>query len=96
MTMTIDITPTAEGRSHSMRLFAEQIAKSEHLIKVAEEWLELLDTDGCVHVLPSEFPIFEAALEALQEQERQRIEHMREGIAAASGGTANPSENEQR
>jgi hypothetical protein len=34
-------------------------------------------------VSPSEFPIFEAALEALQEQERQRIEHMREGIAAA-------------
>ena len=38
-----------------------------------------------VYVAPSEFPIFEAALEALQEQERQRIEHMREGIAAARG-----------
>jgi len=29
-------------------------------------------------VAPSEFAIFEAALDALQEQERQRIEHMRD------------------
>lgn len=96
MTMTIDITSTQEGLQRSVQRFEGQITKSEHLIKVAEEWLELLDSDGCVHIVPSEFPIFEAALEALQEQERQRIEHMREGIAAASGGTANPSESEQR
>ncbi len=83
MTMKIDITPTQEGLRQSVRLFEDQIAKSEHLIKVADEWLELLDTEGCVHIVPSEFPIFEAALEALQEQERQRIEDMREGIAAA-------------
>ncbi len=43
----------------------------------------MMDMERCVYVVPSEFPIFEAALEALQEQERQRIEHMREGIAAA-------------
>ena len=54
-----------------------------------------------VYVSPSEFPIFEAALEALQEQERQRIEHMREGIAAARGEPADlgndiPTSTEQR
>jgi len=79
----IDMTPTPEGLRRSIQLFEEQIGKSEHLIKVAEEWLELLDIERRVYVSPSEFPIFEAALEALQEQERQRIEHMREGIAAA-------------
>jgi hypothetical protein len=84
MTMTIDITPTREGLRQSVQLFEDQIAKSEHLIRVAEEWLELLDTEGCVHIVPSEYPIFEAALEALQEQERQRIKDVREGIAAAS------------
>ena len=86
MTMTIDITPTKEGVRHSIQLFEEQVSKSEHLIKVAEEWLELLDTERCIYVVPSEFPIFEAALEALQEQERQRIKDMREGIAAAKPG----------
>ncbi len=82
---TIDITPTRGVMAHSIQLFEEQIAKSEHLIKVAEEWLELMDIERCVYVVPSEFPIFEAALEALQEQERKRIEHMREAIAAAGG-----------
>jgi len=82
---TIDIAPTPEGMRHSIQLFEEQIKKSEHLIKVAEEWIELMDIERCVYVVPSEFPIFEAALEALQEQERQRIAHMRDGIAAASG-----------
>ena len=96
MTMTIDITPTPEALRHSVQLFETQITKSQHLIDVAEEWLEFVDTERCVYIVPSEFPIFEAALEALQEQERQRIEHMREGIAAASGGTANPSESERR
>ncbi len=83
MTMTIDIAPTQEALRQSVRLFEGQIATSEHLIKVAEEWLELLDTEGCVHIVPSEFPIFEAALEALQERERRRIKDMHEGIAAA-------------
>jgi hypothetical protein len=82
---TIDLTPTPEGIRHSIKLFEEQIERSEHLIRVAEEWLELLDTERCVYVSPSEFHIFEAALEALQEQERQRIEHMRDGIAVARG-----------
>jgi hypothetical protein len=82
---TIDLTPTPEGLRQSIQRFEEQIAKSEQLIKVAEEWLELTDRERRVYVSPSEFPIFEAALEALQEQERQRIEHMREGIAAAGG-----------
>lgn len=82
---TIDLTPTPEGIRRSIQLFEEQIGKSEHLIKVAEEWLELLDIERRVYVSPSEFPIFEAALEALQEQERQRIEHMHEGVAAARG-----------
>ncbi|MGZ3472793.1 MAG: hypothetical protein ACXVA6_22785, partial [Isosphaeraceae bacterium] len=80
---TIDLAPTPEGMRQSIQLFEEQIEKSEHLIKVAEEWTELTDVERRVYVSPSEFPIFEAALEALQEQERQRIEHMREGIAAA-------------
>jgi len=80
---TIDLTPTPEGLRHSIQRFEEQIAKSEHLIRVAEEWLELTERERRVYVSPSEFAIFEAALEALQEQERQRIEHMREGIAAA-------------
>ena len=80
---TIDLAPTPEGMRQSIQLFEEQIEKSEHLIKVAEEWRELTDRERRVYVSPSEFPIFEAALEALQEQERQRIEHMREGIAAA-------------
>jgi len=80
---TIDITPTPEDMRQSIQLFEEQIEKSEHLIKVAEEWTELTDVERRVYVSPSEFPIFEAALEALQEQERQRIEHMRDGIAAA-------------
>ncbi len=86
MLQMIDITPTPEGMRHSIRLFEDQIAKSEHLIKVAEEWLELLDTERCVYVVPSEFSVFEAALEALQEQERQRISDMRKGIAAAKPG----------
>lgn len=80
----IDLTPTPEAVRDSIHLFEEQIARSEHLIKVAEEWLGLMDIERCVYVVPSEFPIFEAALEALQEQERQRIEHMRQGIAAAN------------
>jgi len=87
---TIDLTPTPEGMRHSIQRFEEQIAKSEHLIKVAEEWMELTDRERRVYVAPSEFAIFEAALEALQEQERQRIEHMREGIAAATGEPAMP------
>ena len=87
---TIDLTPTPEGMRHSIQRFEEQIAKSEHLIKVAEEWKELTDTERRVYVAPSEFAIFEAALEALQEQERQRIEHMREGIAAARGEPGEP------
>jgi hypothetical protein len=82
---TIDLTLTPQGMRHSIELFEEQIAKSEHLIKVAQEWQELLDIERCVYVAPSEFPIFEAALDALQEQERQRIKDMREGIAAAGG-----------
>src|SRR6266542_6175718 len=85
---TIDIAPTPEGVRHSIQLFEEQIKTSEHLIKVADEWNELMDIERCVYVVPSEFPIFEAALEALQEQERQRIAHMRAGIAAARGDSA--------
>ena len=88
---TIDLTPTPEGLRHSIQLFEEQIAKSEHFIKVAEEWMELTDTERRVYVAPSDFAIFEAALEALQGQERQRIEHMREGIAAARGEPGNPA-----
>ena len=88
---TIDLTPTPEGLRHSIQRFEEQIAKSEHLIRVAEEWLELTDRERRVYVAPSEFAIFEAALEALQEQERQRIEHMREGIAAATGEPGEPT-----
>jgi hypothetical protein len=80
---TIDMTP--EGVRRSIQLFEEQIERSEHLIRVAEEWIELVDIERRVYVSPDEFHIFEAALEALQEQERQRIEHMREGIAAAKG-----------
>jgi tagatose-1,6-bisphosphate aldolase non-catalytic subunit AgaZ/GatZ len=87
---TIDLAPTPEGMRQSIQLFEEQIEKSEHLIKVAEEWEELTDMERRVYVAPSEFPIFEAALEALQEQERQRIEHMREGIAAARGEPVDP------
>jgi hypothetical protein len=82
---SIDLTPTPEGLRHSIQRFEEQIEKSEQLIKVAEEWLALTERDRRVYVAPSEFPVFEAALEALQEQERRRIEHMREGIAAARG-----------
>src|SRR6266540_6720941 len=85
---TIDIAPTPEGMRHSIQLFEEQIKTSEHLIKVADEWIELMDMERCVYVVPSEFPIFEAALEALQEQERQRIVHMRDGIAVAGGDSA--------
>jgi hypothetical protein len=82
---TIDMTPTPEGIRRSIQLFEEQIERSEHLIRVAEEWIELVEIERRVYVSPDEFVIFEAALEALQEQERQRIEHMRDGIAAAKG-----------
>jgi hypothetical protein len=82
---TIDMTPTPEGVWRSIQLFEEQIERSEHLIRVAEEWIELVDIERRVYVSPDEFHIFEAALEALQEQERQRIQHMRDGIAAAKG-----------
>jgi hypothetical protein len=82
---TIDLTPTPEGVRRSIQLFEEQIQRSEHLIRVAEEWIELVDIERRVYVSPDEFHIFEAALEALQEQERQRIQHMRDGIAAARG-----------
>jgi hypothetical protein len=82
---TIDLTPTPEGLRMSIRLFEQTIAHSEHLIRVAEEWLEMIQVDRRVYVSPDEFHIFEAALEALQEQERQRIDHMRDGIAAAKG-----------
>ena len=82
---TIDLTPTPDGIRFSIQLFEEHIQRSEHLIRVAEEWLELMDIERRVYVSPDEFVIFEAALEALQEQERQRIQHLREGIAAARG-----------
>ena len=82
---TIDMTPTPEGVRRSIQLFEEQIERSEHLIRVAEEWIELVDIERRVYVSPDEFHIFEAALEALQEQERQRIQHMRDGIAGAKG-----------
>jgi hypothetical protein len=82
---TIDLTPTPEGVRRSIQLFEEQIQRSEHLIRVAEEWIELVDIERRVYVSPDEFHIFEAALEALQEQERQRIQHLRDGIAAARG-----------
>lgn len=80
---TIDLTPTPGGVRCSIQLFEEQIQRSEHLIRVAEEWIELMDIERRVYVSPDEFHIFEAALEALQEQEHQRIQHMRDGIAAA-------------
>ena len=95
MTMTIDITPTPEALRHSVQLFETQITKSQRLMDVGEEWLEFVATERGVYSVASEVPIVEAALEALQEQERQRIEHMREGIAVASAATANPSESEQ-
>ncbi|MPZ50646.1 MAG: hypothetical protein GEU75_15340 [Dehalococcoidia bacterium] len=82
---TIDLTPTPDGIRHSIRLFEEEITRSEHLIRVADEWEELVDMEREVHVTPDEFCIFLRALEALREQERQRIEHMREGIAGARG-----------
>src|SRR3989337_1296281 len=88
---TIDLTPTPEEMRHSIQRFEEQIGKSEHLIKVAEEWMELTDRERRGYVAPSEFALFEAALEALQEQERQRIEHMREVIAAATGEPGKPA-----
>jgi len=47
---TIDLTPTPEGMRHSIQRFEEQIAKSEHLIKVAEGWLELTDVERRVYV----------------------------------------------
>lgn len=80
---TINLTPTPDGIRHSIRLFEEQIARSEHLIRVADEWEELVEMEREVHVTPDEFCVFLAALEALREQEQQRIEHMREGIADA-------------
>ena len=82
---TIDLTPTPDGIRFSIQLFEEHIQRSVHLIRVAEEWLELMDIERRVYVSPDEFVIFEAALEALQEQERQRIQHLREGIASARG-----------
>ena len=82
---TIDLTPTPDGLRFSIQLFEEGIARSEHLIRVAEEWQELMEVERRVYVSPDEFCIFEAALEALQEQERERIAHLREGIAAARG-----------
>ena len=82
---TINLTPTPDGIRLSIKLFEQTIAHSEHLIHVAEEWLEMMEVERKVYVSPNEFHIFEAALEALQEQERQRIEHMRDGIAAAKG-----------
>jgi hypothetical protein len=82
---TIDLTPTPEGIRHSILLFEQTIAHFEHLFRVAEEWLKMMEVERRVYVSPEEFNIFEAALEALQEQERQRIEHMRDGIAAAKG-----------
>ncbi len=96
MLKAIDVTPTPEGLRHNVQLFEAQIETSEHLIEVTEEWLDFVDMEQCVYVVPSEFRIFKAALEAVQEQERQLIEHLREGIAVASPGTANPSESEQR
>ncbi len=82
---TIDLTPTPDGIRHSIKLFEETIQRSEHLIRVADEWEELVEMEGEVHVTPGEFCIFLSALEALREQERQRIEHMRQGIAGAKG-----------
>jgi len=87
--MVIDLTPTPEGLARSIKLFQEQITKSEKLIADTERWLSLLG--GGLHLPPRlvvwqiDFPLLEAAFEALQDQERQRIEHMREGIAAAGG-----------
>ncbi len=82
---TINLTPTPDGIRHSIRLFEDHIQRSEHLIRVADEWEELVEMEGEVHITPGEYCIFVNALEALREQERQRIEHLREGIAAARG-----------
>jgi hypothetical protein len=49
-----------------------------------------LPADQRVYVSPDGFHILEVALDALQEQERQRIEHMRDGIAAAKGASCRP------
>jgi hypothetical protein len=81
----IDLTPTPDGLRMSIRLFEQTIAHSEHLIRVADEWLKMMEVERRIYVSPDEFHIFEAALEALQEQERQRIDNMRVGIAAAKG-----------
>lgn len=82
---TINLTPTPDGIRHSIKLFGETIQRSEHLIRVADEWEELVEIEGEVHITPSEFCIFLTALEALRDQERQRIQHMKDGIAAAKG-----------
>ena len=56
MLNTIDVTPTPEGLRHSVQLFEAQIKQSEQLIKVAEEWLEFVDMEQCVYVVPFGVP----------------------------------------
>lgn len=84
---TINMTPTPEGLAHSVKLFEQQIVRSEQIIEQAERWLEKLPATPTARLFAADIALFEAALEALQEQERQRIKDMREGIDAARGAT---------
>lgn len=83
-TETIDITPTPEGIAASVRLFEEQIERSEELIADIEAKLELLPDDGEVQLgeLVLGVPFIEAAFMAQIELERNRIQSMRDGIEA--------------
>ena len=90
----IDITPGPEYLAASIRLFREQIDKSQALIAQAEEWQVVFDSDSynSSHALRrwaelycKDLGILEAALEALIDHEYQRIAYMKEGIQAAGG-----------
>jgi hypothetical protein len=66
----------------SIRLFEQTIAHSEHLIRVAEEWLEMMEVEGRVYASPDEFRSSGQRWMLRSSEARERIEHMRDGIAA--------------
>ncbi len=90
----IDITPGPEFVAASIKLFEEQKVKSHATIVAAVEWQNMLGLEhtDCYRTLRTwseryckDLAVLEAALEALVEQEEQRIRYMDEGIAAAGG-----------
>ena len=80
-THTIDCTPTVQGFKHMRRMFQETIASSEKKIALCDAYLS-----GELKLSRLPESLVCEALELVLQQEAERVESMREGIAEASKG----------